>query len=215
MGFVGKCGGCIGSVLLWAVAAAGQGSISVLVNDSAGVQPAVLRRAEAEASRLFAAAGISIRWLDCRETDACRRTLLRDELVLHIVRNGKTPSKFAFGEAFLGDDGRGQYSDVFFDRIKAADVNTDIGQLLGVVAAHELGHLLLGSKAHSRVGIMEPVWEQDCVRKLGMGMLLFTPEQARLMRRRIGEENQLQVRSFAKTDGEIGLLRGSTPALRF
>lgn len=213
MRFAGKCGAFLAGVLLSA-AAAGQSSVTVLVNDSVGVHPIVLSKAEAEATRLFRAAGISIRWVSCRETDACRRTLTRDELVLHIVHNGKTQSAFAFGEAFLGDDGRGQYSDIFFDRVKAAPGNTNVGRLLGVVAAHELGHLLLGSNAHAQVGIMQPVWERDCVRKLAMGLLAFTPDQARWMRQRIGRD-QIQVHSFPKMESEIGLLGDWTPSLRF
>jgi len=214
MGFMGRCGAFLAGVLLCTLAVAGQSSVTVLINDSVGVKPLVLSQAETEAARLFRAAGISIRWLNCRQTDACRRTLTRDKLVLHIVHNGKTQSEFAFGEAFLGDDGRGQYSDIFFDRVRAAPGNTNVGRLLGVVAAHELGHLLLGSNAHVRVGIMQPVWEHDCVRKIAMGMLAFTPDQARRMRQRIGQ-GTFQVHTFPTTEGEIGLLGDWTPALRF
>ena len=196
MGFKGKFAG-FGIVVLSAVVAAGQRSVTVVVNNSAKVGPVVLSKAESEAARLFQAAGISIRWLHCDQTDACRRPLLPTELVVHIVRNGKTKTDFVFGEAYMGSGGLGQYSDVFFDRVKGAGDNTDIGCLLGVVVAHELGHLLLGSRAHSQIGIMEPVWEQDSVRKVRMGMLLFTPEQARLMRRRIegGQPAQFEASS--------------------
>ncbi len=215
MGFRSNFAGFLGSVLLYAMAAAGQTSITVLVNDSASVEPEILRRAEVEASRLFESAEISIQWRHCTETDACRRGLLRNELVLHIVPTGKTQSEFVFGEAFLGEDGRGQYSDVFFDRVRLVPGNIDVGKLLGVVATHELGHLLLGSHAHSRIGIMEPIWEKATLRKVGMGTLLFTPEQARLMRHRIGEADCVWSRSFPKTDRDLGLLSSSTPGLRF
>lgn len=215
MGFTGKFVGFVGSVLLCSVAVIGQSSVTVVVNNSAKVRSDVLRRAEAEAARLFQAAGVSIRWLHCGEADACQHVLLPNELVLHIVHTGKTQSEFVFGEAFLGDDGRGQYCDVFFDRVKAAPGNTDVGPLLGVIAAHELAHLLLGSRAHSRIGIMQAVCEQDCVRKIAMGILAFTPEQARLMKLRIGQADRLQLGLFAKTEGEIGLLGDWTPAPRF
>jgi len=215
MGFRGNFLGIAGSVLLFVVGAAGQSSITVLVNDSAGVGRDVLEKAEMEASRLFEDAGIWIRWEHCNETDACRRRLLRDEFVLHIVPNGKTQSEFVFGEAFLGEDGRGQYSDVFFDRIQLAPENIDVARMLGVVAAHELGHLLLGSRAHSHIGIMEPIWGKSTIRRVGMGTLLFTPDQARLMRRRIGENDRIPIRPFPKTDRDFGLLSSSTPGLRF
>jgi hypothetical protein len=57
--------------------------------------------------------------------------------------------------------------------------------LLGTVVAHELGHLLLGSHAHSQVGIMVPVWEEESLRNMGMGHLLFTREQSSLMKMRV------------------------------
>ena len=198
MGFAGKCGGIFGIVLLAGIGLMAQTSITVVVNDTAKIRPAVLLTAENEAARLFHSAGISVRWLHCAKTDACRRQLLPNEYVLHIVPNGKTQGDFVYGVAFLGEDGHGKYSDIFFDRIRMAPANIDTGKLLGVVAAHELGHLLLGSRAHSLVGIMQPVWEQECVRKLGMGMLLFTPEQARLMRQRIGPEEPAQVEASSR-----------------
>lgn len=177
-----------------------QTSITVVVNDSAKVKPPILLTAEKEATRLFQSAGISIRWLHCAKSDACQRPLLPNELVLHIVPNGKTQDDFVYGVAFLGEDGRGQYSDVFFDRIRMTPGNTDVGRLLGLVAAHELGHLMLGSRAHSKAGIMQPVWERDCVRKLEMGTLFFTPEQARLMGQRLGPEEPAQFEASSRVN---------------
>jgi hypothetical protein len=178
----------LGGVLLWGSIAAAQdrsSEITVLVNDSAGVEPSVLRQAEREAGRMFDAAGIEVRWVNCGETDECRHILGPKEFVLHIVHGGRTRSDFVFGEAFLGEDGGGQYCDVFFDRLRQAQGDVNLALLLGAVSAHELGHLLLGSNSHSRIGIMEPRWGPEGLRNVGMGRLLFTSEQARSMRNRI------------------------------
>jgi hypothetical protein len=188
MGFSRRWELGLASVLLWGSVATAQdksSGITVLVNDSAGVKPSVLKQAEREAGRLFEAAGIEIRWVNCAQTNECRRILGPEEFVLHIVPGGNTRSDLVFGEAFLGEDGRGQYSDVFFDRLKQAQGDVNLALLLGAVSAHELGHLLLGSNSHSAIGIMEPRWGQQGLRSLGMGRLLFTPEQARSMRNRI------------------------------
>jgi hypothetical protein len=188
MGFSSGWRLVLGSVLLWGSVAAAQdrnSGITVLVNDSAGVNPSVLRKAEREAGRLFASAGIEIQWVNCAKTDECRRILGPKEFVLHIVPGGQTRSDFVFGEAFLGEDGRGQYCDVFFDRLQRTQGDVNLAALLGAVSAHELGHLLLGSHSHSGIGIMEPRWGQQGLRSIGMGRLLFTPEQARSMRNRI------------------------------
>jgi hypothetical protein len=188
MGFSSGWGFALGSVLLWGSVATAQdrsSEITVLVNDSAGVKPSVLRNAEQEAARLFDAAGIEVQWVNCAQTNACRRILGPKEFVLHIVPGGRTRSDFVFGEAFLGEDGRGQYCDVFFDRLQQTQGDVNLAALLGAVSAHELGHLLLGSNSHSRIGIMEPRWGQEGLRNVGMGRLLFTLEQAQSMRNRL------------------------------
>ena len=165
--------------------------ITVLVNDSAGVPPVVLKQAEAEAARVFRIAGIDITWLNCvgeSSDDLCRVVPTADEFVLHLVPDGKTSSEWVFGEAFLGEGGEGKYIDVFFNRVRKADgiLSIDMGRLLGAVSAHELGHLLLGSNAHSQVGIMEPIWEERSMRQIGRGTLLFTKDQSQKMRTRVG-----------------------------
>jgi len=164
--------------------------IKVLVHDSVKLSPSLIRRSETEAGRLFREAGIEIHWVNCSkpgETDNCHRVPRADEFVLHIVRDGRTQSDLVFGEAFLGEDGTGKYSDVFFDRIQktAGDPGLSIANLLGAVSAHELGHLLLGTRSHSLVGIMEPVWANESLRRIGMGTLLFTQEQSHLMKKRL------------------------------
>jgi hypothetical protein len=192
MEFSNRWGLALSSVLLLGSVASAQDSlqIRVLVNDSAGVESSVLRNAEREAGRMFDAAGIEIQWVNCAETHECQRILGPKEFVLHIVPAGNTRSDFVFGEAFLGEDGRGQYTDVFFDRLRQTQGDVDLAMLLGAVSAHELGHLLLGSNAHSNIGIMEPKWGADGLRRVGMGMLLFTREQARLIQARIGAQTE-------------------------
>ena len=195
MGFKGKRGTAIASFLLWASIAGAQssetGRLKVMVLDSVGVSPALLRRTENETARIFRDAGIEIQWVNCLkrgEAETCHHVLGANEFMLHIVPHGNTRTDLVFGEAFLGEDGSGKYADVFFDRIQAASgpSEPDTAQLLGAVAAHELGHLLLGSRAHSRAGIMQPVWERECLRRIWMGSLLFTREQARSIQLRFG-----------------------------
>jgi len=174
--------------------------ITVLVNNSAAVSANVLKQAEQEAARIFRPAGVEIVWMNCGEESVmedgvCREVPGPNRFVLHILPNGKTSTDFVFGVAFLGEDGRGKYCNVFFDRVRDAhrDLGTSTAQLLGTVAAHELGHLLLGPHAHSRCGIMEPVWKDDALRRTSTGTFLFTAEQGELMRERIEREGMLLV----------------------
>ena len=89
--------------------------------------------------------------------------------------------------AFLSADGTGCYSDVFFDQATELRSNwsVDLASLLGNVAAHELGHLLLGSNSHARDGIMKARWQREELLKVRRDNLLFTTEQAQRMRGRL------------------------------
>jgi hypothetical protein len=52
---------------------------------------------------------------------------------------------------------------VFHDQIQAVARRTGVArsELLGRALAHEVGHLLLGVRGHSRSGIMRAVWTDD------------------------------------------------------
>ena len=206
MGF-GRIGRLMVSVLLCVSAGWTQSHessrITVFVNDSVGVNRAVWKHAQNEAAKPFRAAGIEIGWQNCKDTSDCRRPPRANEFVLHIVPNGRAGSDFVFGEAFLGPDGRGAYADVFFDRLRNAQGDASIAQLLGAVCAHELGHLLLGSQAHSLVGIMQPIWRQEALHKIATGSLTFTPDQQRMMKGRL-PNTRLAVTSIAGP-GRLGL----------
>ena len=177
--------------------------IKVLVNDSVGVNRGVLKQAEEEASWLLRSAGITIDWVHCSDTADCRRPPRSNEFVLHIAPNGKATSDIVFGEAFMAPDGTGKYVDVFFNRMREADQDIDVGQLLGAVSAHELGHLLLGSHSHSLVGIMEPLWKRDALHRIAMRNLTFTREQIRLMRNRL-QSSRVAITTL-KGPGRLGL----------
>jgi hypothetical protein len=195
VGFKGKLGTAIASILLCASISGAQanepGRIKVMVLDSVGLPTSALARTEKEAARIFGSASIQVQWINCQkkgESENCHHAPLADEFMLHIVHHGKTKTDLVFGEAFLGEDGSGKYADIFFDRIRDASnpPELDTAQLLGAVAAHEVGHLLLGSRAHSSAGIMQPVWEKECLRRVWMGSLLFTRKQAQSMEQRFG-----------------------------
>jgi hypothetical protein len=202
------CAGLAVVVLLWGNMAAGREGnggqeIRVLVNNTAGVSVAILNQAKVEATRIFRSAGIEIEWVDCPGTrvgdDVCRRVPGSNDFVLHIVAKGRTSSDLVFGLSFLGEDGAGKYSDIFYDRVQQAhrEWGADVPTLLGTVAAHELGHLLLGLHAHSYTGIMAAVWKEEALRNLGMGALQFSGDQAVRMRARIGGGERTMVRVTA------------------
>jgi hypothetical protein len=53
--------------------------------------------------------------------------------------------------------------------------------ILGHVAAHEIGHLLLGTNSHSPGGIMRAHWRMEELARAKKGLLLFTKSQSHRM----------------------------------
>jgi hypothetical protein len=168
--------------------------VSVSVYDDARVPAAVLAQAEREAGKIFARAGLEVTWVNCStwevrvETQAsCERFAWPAYLALHIVPRSIRPMNEVFGVAFLSGEGIGCYSDVYYDQALAlhADWNVGLADILGNVVAHEVGHLLLGSNSHAPAGIMRARWQGEELRRLASGSLLFTPEQAERMRRKL------------------------------
>ena len=181
----------------------GNPEVTVSVNNDAGVSSEVLTQAELEAAKIFARAGLEVIWSNCassrdwvspdtpvpaRTGPANRADCVHfdwpSHLALRIVHHPISPMNEVFGVAFLSAEGTGCYSDVFFDQATAlrADWNVDLASLLGNVAAHELGHLLLGTNSHARDGIMKARWQQEELLKVRRDSLLFTKEQAEHMR---------------------------------
>ena len=208
---------CISVLLLWvsilscgvSVAATPDWhEVQILVYDDARVQRSVLETAELEAGRIFRLARIRLTWVNCysqvsdSEKEHCRLVPGVRQLVLHLIPKGKASSDLVFGQAFLGENGTGTYADIFFDRIQAAydEYGASVPRLLGAVAAHELGHLLLGFQAHSWTGIMMPVWESESLRLMSMGNLSFSREQAVRMQSRLGQTHSHKVAALANTD---------------
>jgi len=72
-------------------------------------------------------------------------------------------------------------------RMSNAYINGDmdryvsLGQVLGHVIAHEVGHLLLNQQVHSPHGIMRGEWSFLDFRDMASGILLFTPKQAEFL----------------------------------
>jgi hypothetical protein len=166
--------------------------VSVNVFNDASVPESVLDTAKREAGRIFKTAHIEILWIDCSTTavlpnGSCRELNTAWHLNVRIVPTGKMENEDVFGVAFLGRDGIGTYTDVFYRSLEKLSPQARInpGMLLGHVMAHEMGHLLIGSHAHSHWGLMCGKWHAQELQRLEMGTLFFTPEQVDSIRGRL------------------------------
>jgi hypothetical protein len=164
--------------------------LTVRIYDHAGLPAAALAKAEANATHVFGAIGIAPGWLHCRpgqvDLAACEQRPAPTDVFVMVMPHGThhAGSSHVLGRAILSDVGRGSHVYVFHDRVQALAAEyqqVDGAAILGHVLAHEIGHLLLGSNAHSSGGIMAARWFGKELRKVAKGELLFsTPEHARI-----------------------------------
>jgi hypothetical protein len=134
------------------------------------------------ATEVFNESGIETEWFDCREelecdlpTDGTQFRLLIQPSVENLVKNRSQARKLTENKV-LGFAMPCKMTDraclfyIFYSPISslATQSDTSIGCVLGQVIVHELGHALLGTDAHSRTGIMQPVFPID-----GMGRFLY------------------------------------------
>lgn len=152
--------------LLFAMAASGRGmrfepilEITVRVVNQTGLSARGLLPVKAAAAEIFERAGIVIDWVDCTESAPCPTDPAPGEFWLQLLdRRPAGLSSDAMGYTLLThqphDDG--SYAAASWDAVQstASVMKTDPRMLLGGVVAHELGHLLLGSQAHARNGVM-------------------------------------------------------------
>ena len=184
--------GLVQLVALAAWAQAGhQSSLDIYVYNKAGVSSGILSHAEQDATRIFRISGLHAMWVECSTAEItrtdCNGLPQPGDVVLQIVHETRELKDDVFGAAFLGRDGTGQYTNVFYDRVNELhrDWNVSLADMLGHVMAHEVGHLLLGLNAHSISGIMRSHWDSAELKAAERGRLLFSAEQSRIMRERL------------------------------
>ena len=96
----------------------------------------------------------------------------------------------ALGESMLDREQRGgvlMTIDMVPVRAVAQQASTAISTLLGRAVAHEIGHLLLGSAEHPRLGLMRALWSRDELRGLKPAHWGFSAREAAQMRQTLKE----------------------------
>ena len=146
--------------------------ITVAVIDFAHVAVETRTRAEREAGRILADAGITVLWVDIDPDSPTELPVRAIVLRLESTAGPKHDPK-AIGVALAPDTGDGFYATIFFDRVRerAADTvliesGANLATVMGHAIAHEIGHLLLGTNSHSGSGLMSAVWTVSEVRYL-------------------------------------------------
>jgi hypothetical protein len=169
--------------------------VSISVHDYADVPTPLLAAAEDQAREIFRRAGLETVWLNCSpklEKVEPRSCYFSDttHLTLKIrprATNAAVRDRIdVLGTAYPDDKGTGFFAYVFYDRIQELAQRRGLGHaLLADVMAHEIGHLLLGSTAHSTSGIMCAHWNYEELRNVAEGAMSFIPAQSRIMQDRM------------------------------
>jgi hypothetical protein len=168
-------------------------TVAVRTFNYAAVPAGQLAAARLEAAHIFRSAGISIEWIDCRVPGGdggatCTEPLLPGrDLMLRVVDRAPAHGEriVALGESMLDREQRGgvlMTVDLFPVRSVAGRASTSIWTLLGRAIAHEIGHLLLGSGEHPRLGLMRALWSHDELRGLKPAHWGFSAHEAARMR---------------------------------
>ena len=171
--------------------AADRVQIVVSVFNRAGAPVQAVLGAETIAAKIYERGGVIIVWRNCStevqpDLERCGAANKPGEIVLNIEHQALTRTADIYGVAFLGQDGRGKFCDVFYDRILTLHHSGRVSEetILGIVAAHELGHLLLGPDSHSATGIMRPQIQCQDLLVPEFGVNHFTSQQLQKIRMR-------------------------------
>jgi hypothetical protein len=174
-------------------AAAPTATVVIRTYNYAALSPGELAAARSEAERIFMKAGISLDWNECRvprgvEGAPCtERLLVGRDLMLRLVERIPVSGEriVALGESILDREQRGgvlMTVDLYPVRTVANGASTSWSTVLGRAIAHEIGHLLLGSAGHARLGLMRALWSYDELRGRTPAHWGFSTREAAQMR---------------------------------
>jgi hypothetical protein len=151
--------------------------IAIVLQDQAALPTRTLARAQNVTSQIFAASGIELQWTKTPiEGRHVRLTIVNHRL--------KSLPKHAVGYATLTPGGTESYAIVSLPAVEEVARSEDVALeiVLGASLAHEIGHVLLRSSAHSPAGVMLPRFTRRELRLAALGRLLFSTQEAERLR---------------------------------
>jgi len=148
-------------------------TVTIRVYDSAGVTPRDRTAALKVAGAILSRAELEATWVVCtpardgKSQPGCDAAPASHELVVRLTYSSPTAedgNSRAFGYSLIdAATSTGTLSTVFVDRVDwlAATGKTVRADVLGRAIAHEIGHQILGSNAHSPRGLMRETWTAE------------------------------------------------------
>lgn len=172
------------AMALWPAAARAQMTAPVVLR-AYGIEtlpPGIADRAREVVGQIYSAAGARVEWRTA-SSDASFPGGFQISLIIRRQSEADAPpSVLGFAPA---PHGRLVY--ILYDHVEVFAVTNhlDIGHALGHVMAHEVGHVLLPARAHSKDGLMSGNLDFQPLRARPHMTLLFTARQAAQIRERL------------------------------
>jgi hypothetical protein len=165
-------------------------SMTIRVLDQANLPATTIHKMEKYVENTLVSIDVDVRWIECAaNVEACKALRGPNEFWLRVL--GQTPP--STGPDQLGftqpgeSGGRGiQCVNVIYPMVEQLSRHTHIEAhwILGAAAAHEIGHLYLGTndQAHSKAGVMCGIWSRREIELVSIGELNFTRGQGERIR---------------------------------
>jgi hypothetical protein len=167
--------------------------ITVRVLDLAQVGSHTLDHAKAVTEEVFRPMGITINWMRCsgkatRQDLACQAPAGPNDMSLRIFRRGKATQKSTrhatsgITLSLVPEGGKGIIY-LYFDRVLEVQNSQriPIKLVLGIIIAHEMGHLMLPGERHALAGIMRGNLEPKDWQMAAQSQLGFTDQQKEII----------------------------------
>jgi hypothetical protein len=169
--------------------------IRVRIYDYVGLAPDTLAEAQRVAANFYTPIGVAIDWAPTfrphgRKDRSHEYGRLQDFTINVLNRSMVARTAWApdaIGTAVVAPSGGGSIAYVLYDRLKNAAAASDwqVKDLLAVVIAHELAHLLLPPNSHSSDGLMRTGWDVTELRHIRLDSLTFTVDNVARIRERV------------------------------
>jgi len=162
-------------------------AIAVLLqmNNVARAPEAEIERAQQEVIGLYHKIGVDVAWTRPDPPRPTPPPAIRIVLVPYEAGDMLRREKTVMGAAVLTELGT-SVAYVFYRQVEAQarQYGVSLAMILASAIAHEAAHLLLPDGRHSPDGLMRACWTRSDFQRAGQGQLLFSIEQAALIRAR-------------------------------
>ena len=164
-----------------------------MLQNDANAPSDLVDRARGEVARLYSLIDIDIVWV----TEVPADTRLRVVSLTTWEPSEKKVQPSVLGYTQVAPGKRGMRGYVFWRRVEQVSqkFTASLENVLAVAIAHELGHMLLPDGKHAKAGLMRAPWDANNFRSASAGLLAFSPDSARVIRREAEKERSTAVAS--------------------